>query len=54
MLEVKTKSEVESRCGIECSKCHFRLEEVCQGCLNISHPFWEILVLLRNARRTKK
>lgn len=40
MLEVKTKIEVESRCGIECSKCHFKHEEVCQGCLHISHPFW--------------
>lgn len=41
MLGVEIKKEVESRCGIECSKCHFKLEEkVCEGCLNIFHPFW--------------
>ena len=28
---------IESRCGILCSECRFT---ECQGCVNISNPFW--------------
>lgn len=31
---------MESRCGILCSKCRFKLEEKCTGCVNIKQPFW--------------
>jgi len=31
---------VESRCGILCSKCHYREEVGCKGCLIITKPFW--------------
>ena len=40
MISVKEKSKIESRCGIECSKCKFLKEEVCIGCTNITKPFW--------------
>ena len=32
--------EVESRCGIECSKCHYKEDIGCTGCININKPFW--------------
>ena len=32
--------EVESRCGIECSKCKYKEQMGCAGCLNIDQPFW--------------
>ncbi|MCI8778578.1 MAG: DUF3795 domain-containing protein [Bacilli bacterium] len=35
---VETKKE--SRCGISCSECHFLSDKVCEGCTNISKPFW--------------
>ncbi|MCH5167317.1 MAG: DUF3795 domain-containing protein [Erysipelotrichales bacterium] len=40
MEAVKEKVKIESRCGIECSKCVFLQEKKCIGCLNIKKPFW--------------
>ncbi|WP_353893243.1 DUF3795 domain-containing protein [Proteinivorax hydrogeniformans] len=31
---------IESRCGILCSKCNYRVELDCRGCINIKKPFW--------------
>lgn len=31
---------IESRCGIECSKCEYREQFHCKGCVNIENPFW--------------
>lgn len=28
---------IESRCGILCSECKFK---VCEGCVNVPNPFW--------------
>ena len=54
MLELQTKNEVESRCGIECSKCHFKQEEkICQGCLNITQPFWGEVCPIKKCREDK-
>ena len=33
---------VESRCGILCSKCKYREEAGCKGCVNIDKPFWGV------------
>lgn len=40
MLSIKEKSEVKSRCGIDCSTCHFMKEKICIGCISIEKPFW--------------
>lgn len=39
-MEVKVKTEIESRCGIICSKCEYLQKGVCKGCTNIDKPFW--------------
>ena len=44
MIESMPKEKIESRCGIECTNCTFRLENTCKGCLNIDKPFWENFV----------
>lgn len=31
---------VESRCGIDCSKCEYKESAGCKGCLVIDKPFW--------------
>lgn len=31
---------VESRCGILCSECTYRVPMQCNGCINIVKPFW--------------
>jgi len=31
---------IESRCGIVCSKCRYREEKNCAGCVHIENPFW--------------
>lgn len=31
---------VESRCGIQCSKCGFKETMGCLGCRRIKKPFW--------------
>lgn len=31
---------IESRCGMLCTECQFRLEPGCNGCTNITKPFW--------------
>ncbi|WP_069998726.1 DUF3795 domain-containing protein [Cellulosilyticum sp. I15G10I2] len=31
---------VESRCGIVCSECEFRVSMNCKGCTCITKPFW--------------
>lgn len=40
MVEEAVKVEIESRCGIECSKCVFKQDNKCAGCTNIQKPFW--------------
>lgn len=40
MIETEEKIEIESRCGIECSKCEFKDSMGCKGCVNIKNPFW--------------
>lgn len=54
MLEVKVKKEVESRCGIKCSECHFKAEEICKGCLNIQKPFWGEACPVKTCAEEKK
>ena len=41
MVEVKTKSEIKSRCGLDCDNCEFQLNGKCPGCLKITKPFWD-------------
>ena len=53
MIEVKTKSEVESRCGIECSQCDFQDTINCKGCLNIQKPFWGEVCPLKKCSEDK-
>ncbi len=31
---------IESRCGILCNECGYKVEVNCQGCVNIDKPFW--------------
>lgn len=31
---------IQSRCGILCEECHYKEETGCNGCVNISKPFW--------------
>lgn len=31
---------VESRCGLLCSKCGYKDQVGCAGCMNIEKPFW--------------
>nr|WP_167956642.1 DUF3795 domain-containing protein [Anaerosporobacter faecicola] len=31
---------IESRCGIVCSKCEYRDQFSCKGCVNIEKPMW--------------
>ncbi len=31
---------VESRCGIYCSECEYKISMGCKGCVNIEKPFW--------------
>ncbi|MCM1991937.1 DUF3795 domain-containing protein [Oceanirhabdus seepicola] len=31
---------IESRCGINCSKCEYKASSGCKGCVNIDKPFW--------------
>lgn len=31
---------IESRCGIECSKCQYKESMGCKGCTYIDKPFW--------------
>lgn len=40
MVEEAVKEKIESRCGIECSKCEFQEKNGCKGCTNIDKPFW--------------
>lgn len=40
MIETEEKIEIESRCGIECSKCEYKEKMGCLGCANINDPFW--------------
>ena len=30
----------ESRCGLLCSKCDYREQMDCKGCVNMEKPFW--------------
>jgi hypothetical protein len=32
---------IESRCGIECSKCDYKDQMNCLGCVSIEKPFWD-------------
>lgn len=31
---------IESRCGLLCSKCSYREQMGCKGCIEIEKPFW--------------
>lgn len=31
---------IESRCGIKCSECEYKVSMGCQGCIHINKPFW--------------
>jgi hypothetical protein len=37
---MEEKIMIESRCGINCSKCEYRESTGCNGCINIDKPFW--------------
>lgn len=40
MIDTEEKVKIESRCGIECSKCEFQKTVACQGCVKIEKPFY--------------
>lgn len=44
---------IESRCGILCSSCEFKDSGVCNGCLNISKPFWGDVCLVKKCCEDK-
>lgn len=31
---------IESRCGLLCSSCEYRVSTGCKGCVEINNPFW--------------
>ncbi|WP_462425098.1 DUF3795 domain-containing protein [Fusobacterium sp. THCT13E1] len=31
---------IQSRCGILCEECHYKEKTDCNGCVNITKPFW--------------
>ncbi len=35
---------VESRCGILCSKFEYKEPMKCDGCTNITKPFWGVVM----------
>ena len=39
-MSTTTLTKIESRCGIECSKCPYKESHGCEGCINIKNPFW--------------
>lgn len=54
MITIKTKETIESRCGIKCSACKFKLDGVCIGCLEIKKPFWADACPIKNCCEEKK
>ena len=46
--------KVESRCGIECSKCDYKESMNCAGCLKIKKPFWGDLCPVKCCCENKK
>lgn len=51
---IKVEERIESRCGICCSKCQFKLEEKCKGCTNIKNPFWANSCPVKSCCESKK
>ena len=31
---------IESRCGLLCSECEYKVQMNCGGCVHIKKPFW--------------
>ncbi len=45
---------IESRCGIKCNVCVFKKEKKCEGCINITKPFWADECPIKNCCENKK
>ncbi len=54
MVEVKEKIKIESRCGICCSECNFQKDGKCDGCINITKPFWSDSCPIKNCCEMKR
>lgn len=54
MVDLETKKEIQSRCGICCSECSFLKEGTCKGCLNIEKPFWGDSCQVKSCCESKK
>lgn len=33
---------IQSRCGLKCEECSFKLSGKCEGCTKIENPFWGV------------
>jgi hypothetical protein len=51
---VEEKKMIESRCGINCSKCEYREATGCTGCVNIDKPFWGAECLVKSCCESKE
>lgn len=43
----------ESRCGILCGECEYRLQPGCKGCTQITKPFWGDACPMKNCCEEK-
>ena len=44
---------VDSRCGIVCNECLYKLREKCDGCVKIDNPSWGVCDI-KNCCESKK
>lgn len=45
---------IESRCGIACSQCEYKEKMNCDGCVNITKPFWGESCPVKSCCESKK
>lgn len=45
---------IESRCGLLCSECEYKVQMNCGGCVHIKKPFWGESCRLRPVVNQKK
>ncbi|MGK0469287.1 MAG: hypothetical protein ACJAX4_004646 [Clostridium sp.] len=51
---MEEKTMIESRCGINCSKCEYKESTSCKGCVNIDKPFWRKECLVKSCCESKE
>ncbi len=44
---------IESRCGLKCSECEYRVKMKCKGCIHIDKPFWGESCLIKKCCENK-